>query len=36
MSQPSPYTPGEIAHEVPGRADHLDRVADLLALITQS
>lgn len=34
MSQPSPYTPGEIAHEVPGRADHLDRVADLLAAMS--
>ncbi|WP_435202473.1 AAA family ATPase [Janibacter sp. GS2] len=34
MSQPSPYTPGEIAHEVPGRADHLDRIADLLAVMS--
>ncbi|MDN5716224.1 MAG: ATP-binding protein [Janibacter sp.] len=34
MSQPSPYTPGEIAHDVPGRADHLDRVADLLAVMS--
>lgn len=34
MSQTSPYTPGEIAHDVPGRADHLDRVADLLAVMS--
>ncbi|MHA7125270.1 AAA family ATPase [Janibacter indicus] len=34
MVQPSPYTPGEIAHDVPGRADHLDRVADLLAAMS--
>lgn len=32
MSQPSPYTPGEIAHDVPGRTDHLDRIADMLAV----
>lgn len=34
MSQPSPYTPGEIAHDVPGRTEHLDRVADLLAVMS--
>lgn len=33
MSQPSPFTPGEIAHEVPGRAEDLDLVADLLAVM---
>lgn len=32
MVQSSPYTPGEIAHDVPGRVDHLDRIADLLAV----
>lgn len=32
MSQPSPYTPGEIAHDVPGRAAQLDEIADALAV----
>lgn len=34
MSQASPYTPGEIAHDVPGRAADLDLVADLLAVMS--
>lgn len=32
MSQPSPYTPGEIAHDVPGRVAQLDEISDALAI----
>ncbi len=35
MAQPSPFTPGEIAHDVPGRTADLDLVADLLAVMAR-
>lgn len=35
MAQPSPYTPGEIAHEVPGREVQLAEIGERLAYMTQ-
>lgn len=32
MRQPSPYTPGEIAHDVPGRSQQLEEITDSLTL----